>query len=109
VDKDRVARCAPAATDGDVTPIAARHGAPRRERIMVGSVVIVIFAEAFSSSDTSGARGYAVGWFTLALINAGIAQGKNRRGITWFLVSVFLGPVATLLLVVSSDPPRVDR
>ena len=42
---------------------------------------------------------YAIGWSTLALINAGIAQGKNRSGLNWFLVSLLLGPFATLLLV----------
>jgi hypothetical protein len=36
--------------------------------------------------------GYAVGWGTLALINAGIAQGKNRSGLVWFLLSLLLGP-----------------
>ena len=43
--------------------------------------------------------GYFVGWGTLALINAGIAQGKNRSGLNWFLLSIFLGPVATFILV----------
>lgn len=43
---------------------------------------------------------YFVGWGTLALINAGLAQGKNRSGTNWFLASLLLGPVATLLLVV---------
>ena len=38
---------------------------------------------------------YAIGWGTLALINAGIAQGKNRSGFNWFLLSIFFGPVAT--------------
>jgi hypothetical protein len=42
---------------------------------------------------------YFVGWGTLALINAGIAQGKNRSGLGWFLLSLLLGPVATLILV----------
>lgn len=42
---------------------------------------------------------YAIGWGTLALLNAGIAQGKNRSGLNWFLLSLLLGPVATLLLV----------
>jgi hypothetical protein len=42
---------------------------------------------------------YAVGWFTLALINAGLAQGKGRSGLAWWVVSLFLGPVATLLIV----------
>jgi len=39
------------------------------------------------------------GWGTLALINAGLAQGKNRSGLLWFLLSLVLGPVATLVLV----------
>ncbi len=42
---------------------------------------------------------YAVGWFTLALITAGLAQGKNRSGLLWFIAGVFLGPLATFLLV----------
>ncbi|HTC26598.1 antitermination protein NusB [Dyella sp.] len=40
------------------------------------------------------------GWGTLALINAGLAQGKNRSGLWWFLLSLLLGPVTTLVLVV---------
>ena len=44
--------------------------------------------------------GYAVGWGTLALINAGLAQTKNRNALLWFVVSLFLGPVATFLIVV---------
>ncbi len=27
---------------------------------------------------------YAVGWFTLALLNAGLAQSKKRSGFAWF-------------------------
>lgn len=42
---------------------------------------------------------YAVGWFTLALINAGLAQGKARSGLAWWAVSLILGPAATLLIV----------
>ena len=42
---------------------------------------------------------YFVGWGTLALLNAGLAQGKNRSGLNWFLASILLGPIATLLLV----------
>ncbi|GEN36281.1 hypothetical protein ADA01nite_37410 [Aneurinibacillus danicus] len=42
---------------------------------------------------------FFVGWGTLALINAGLAQGKNRTGLNWFLLSLFLGPVATLILL----------
>jgi hypothetical protein len=43
--------------------------------------------------------GYAVGWGALALINAGLAQGKGRPGALWFLVSLLLGPIATLMIV----------
>ena len=32
-----------------------------------------------------------VGWGTLALINAALAQGKNRSGLLWFLLSLLLG------------------
>lgn len=39
------------------------------------------------------------GWFTLSLVNAGLAQAKNRSGLTWFIVSLFLGPLATFLIV----------
>jgi hypothetical protein len=39
------------------------------------------------------------GWGTLALINAALAQGKNRSGLLWFLLSLVLGPLATLVLV----------
>jgi len=47
--------------------------------------------------------GYVVGWWTLALVNTGLAQGKNRSGLNWFLVSVLLGPVATFILVAFYD------
>lgn len=44
-------------------------------------------------------NGFYVGWGTLALINAGLAQGKNRSGLNWFLLSLFLGPIATFILL----------
>jgi hypothetical protein len=47
---------------------------------------------------------YAVGWGTLALLNAGLAQAKNRRGLVWFLISLLGGPLATLFLVLLPDP-----
>ena len=43
---------------------------------------------------------YFVGWGTLALINAGLAQGKNRSGLLWFLISLLIGPIATFLIVI---------
>jgi len=48
-------------------------------------------------------RWYA-GWGTLALINAGLAQGKHRSGLAWFLISLLAGPVATLILLFLDDP-----
>lgn len=39
-------------------------------------------------------------WFTLSLLNAGLAQSKRRSGLNWWLISLVLGPFATLLLVV---------
>ncbi len=54
----------------------------------------------------SPATDYAIGWGTLALINAGIAQGKNRSGLNWFLLSILLGPIATFILVVFFDKNR---
>jgi hypothetical protein len=42
---------------------------------------------------------FGIGWGTLALINAGFAQAKNRRGLNWFLLSLLLGPIATFILV----------
>jgi hypothetical protein len=47
----------------------------------------------------AGNEVYFVGWGTLALLNAGVAQGKNRSGLAWFLISLLLGPLATFLLV----------
>lgn len=46
---------------------------------------------------------FTVGWGTFALINAGLAQGKDKSGLCWFIVSLFLGPIAILLLVLSDS------
>jgi hypothetical protein len=51
---------------------------------------------------------YFVGWFTLALINAGLAQTKNRSGLLWFLLSLVLGPVATFIVVAVLAGPSDD-
>jgi hypothetical protein len=44
--------------------------------------------------------GSVVGWGTLMLINAGLAQAKGRSGLLWWALSFFLGPIATFLIVV---------
>lgn len=46
---------------------------------------------------------YAVGWFTLSLINAGLAQSKGRSGLNWWLLSLFFGPICTFIIV-AADP-----
>ena len=43
---------------------------------------------------------FFVGWGTLALINAGLAQGKGRSGLIWCLLSLVLGPLAIFLIAV---------
>lgn len=55
-----------------------------------------------------GEAAYAVGWFTLALLNAGLAQGKNRSGLLWFLVSLPFGPIATFFLVAFFEKARAE-
>ena len=49
-------------------------------------------------------RSYAVGWGTLALLNAGLAQSKGRSRMAWFLASLVLGPIATFIIVVTDVP-----
>jgi hypothetical protein len=55
-------------------------------------------------------RNYAVGWGTLALINAGLAQAKGRSRMVWFFVSLLLGPFATFIIVATdeSKPPVAE-
>lgn len=62
----------------------------------------------YEKGDVDMNEGYFVGWGTLALINAGIAQGKNRSGLNWFLLSLLLGPIATLVLVISEKRSHIE-
>jgi hypothetical protein len=48
---------------------------------------------------------FFAGWGTLSLINAGLAQSKGRSGLIWWLGSLFLGPVATFLIVILPAVP----
>lgn len=48
---------------------------------------------------------YYVGWGTLALINAVLGQLKNKAsggngfgGFAWFIISLLIGPLATLAI-----------
>lgn len=49
--------------------------------------------------DLQNNGGFFVGWGTLSLINAGLAQSKGRAGGLWWLASLFIGPIATFLIV----------
>jgi hypothetical protein len=52
---------------------------------------------------------FFVGLGTLSLINAGLAQSKNRSGLLWWLFSLVLGPIATFLIVVLPKvPPSIE-
>lgn len=44
------------------------------------------------------------GWFALALVNAGLAEQKNRSRLAWFLGSIVLGPIATAVIVMTARP-----
>lgn len=46
-------------------------------------------------------------WFTLAVVNAGLAEQKNRSRFIWFILSLVLGPVATVLIVLLRPPVPV--
>jgi hypothetical protein len=68
------------------------------------------FIPLFAVSQDSA---YAIGWGTLSLINAGLAQTKNRSGLFWWFASLFFGPIATFLIVAVLEPrpvflPKVD-
>lgn len=59
---------------------------------------------------------HTVGWGTLALVNAALAQSKGRSALAWLLLSLLLGPLATLLLILASHrsarhehPSRYDH
>ena len=47
-----------------------------------------------------------VGWGMLALLIAGIAQGKNLSGFGWFLGGLVFGPIALLFLLFLNKQKR---
>jgi hypothetical protein len=71
-----------------------RAGCPHVELAAGGGVLGPTTIAVMQNSE------YGVGWITLTFINAGLAQSKGRGGLTWWLVSLFLGPLATALIVV---------
>ncbi|RJT79060.1 antitermination protein NusB [Arthrobacter cheniae] len=59
-------------------------------------------------NDYAGSEG-AFFWFAVAVINAGLAEHKNRSRLAWFFLSLFFGPFATLLIVVMRPARPVPR
>lgn len=43
-------------------------------------------------------------WFALAIVTAGLAESKGRGRLTWFLLGLLLGPLATAMVVVWARP-----
>ena len=66
--------------------------------IFLWAIAYVLIAKAVGISSII--NDYFVGWGTLALINAGLAQGKRMSGFQWFLLSLLFGPVCTFLIVI---------
>ncbi len=58
----------------------------------------------FAATIQADLSQYYIGWGTLSLINAGLAQSKGHSGLTWWLISLLLGPLATFLIVVFLEP-----
>jgi hypothetical protein len=54
-----------------------------------------------------GQAQFFVGWGTLSLLNAGLAQAKGRSGLLWWFASLFIGPIATFLIVVLPKQERL--
>jgi len=52
---------------------------------------------------------YYAGWGTLALINANLGQLKGDNGLAWFLLSLIVGPIATILLLLRGAPNPAPR
>lgn len=44
--------------------------------------------------------------FSIALVNAGLAEQKGRSRWAWFLLSLILGPLATAMIVIWPVPQR---
>ncbi len=77
-------------------------GEDRRSLLPVDKCGLLFFVGLFVFQGAIMEMGFVAGWGTLALINAGLAQGKGRSGLIWFITSLLLGPLATFLIVILS-------
>ncbi|MGN6407367.1 MAG: hypothetical protein ACTHMH_03395 [Curtobacterium sp.] len=46
-------------------------------------------------------------WITVAILAGGHARTRNRSAWVWFLLTLFSGPIAAMLLV--TWPPRAEQ
>lgn len=76
---------------------------------MTASVGLSTLATLLANVQLNVGRNETIGWGTLSLINAGLAQTKNRSGFGWFLISLLLGPIATFLLVALCEKLEPSR
>jgi len=51
---------------------------------------------------------YVLGWGSLALINAAIANADGRSPLKYFLASLLFGPLVTLVLAVTREQSGRD-
>ncbi|WP_166541984.1 hypothetical protein [Paenibacillus lutrae] len=42
-------------------------------------------------------------WITLAFINIGFAEIKNMNKTFWFIISLIIGPIATIAIVTNKN------
>ncbi|MGO2749258.1 MAG: hypothetical protein ACTIA6_04325 [Pseudoclavibacter sp.] len=47
-------------------------------------------------------------WLSIALLAAGFARTRNRSAWTWFLLTLFTGPIAVFLLITWPARPSGD-
>ena len=48
-------------------------------------------------------------WCLVIIFNVVVAAGKNRSAPAWFFLSVLLGPIATLLILLSERLPKSEE
>ncbi|MFH0873431.1 MAG: antitermination protein NusB [Candidatus Komeilibacteria bacterium] len=48
------------------------------------------------------------GWLLLAMIAILVAQSKNRSGLNWFFLTLFFGPLAFIILLLSDTVKKAS-
>jgi hypothetical protein len=81
----------------------------RKHKIYEQPTNNLVEERSFDGEKTMPETEFFVGWGTLSLINAGLAQAKGRSGLLWWVASLFFGPVATFLIVITDARPVVAK